>query len=90
MKKRIANTAGTAAKRIMPQFSLSRVKAYAGAKCHSENVCIFSRNRSARHAVTASCVQNAAFHTLKHGQPQYKRPPFATAKAVFKGNEDGL
>ena len=53
MKKRIANTAETAAKRIMPQFSLSRVKAYAGAKCHSENVCIFSRNRSARHAVTA-------------------------------------
>ena len=53
MKKRIANAAGTAAKRIMPQFSLSRVEADAGAKCHSENVCIFSRNRSAGHAVTA-------------------------------------
>ena len=53
MKKRIANTAGTAAKRIMPQFTLSRVKALTGAKCHSGNVCIFSRNRSARHAVTA-------------------------------------
>ena len=53
MKKRIANAAGTAAKRIMPQISLSRIKAYAGAKCHSGNVCIFSRNRSAGHAMTA-------------------------------------
>lgn len=67
MKKRIANTAGTAAKRIMPQFSLSRVKAYAGAKCHSENVCIFSRNRSARHAVTA--VLRTKCH-LSHPKPR--------------------
>ena len=62
MKKRIANTAGTAAKRIMPQFSLSRVKADAGAKVSFRKCLHFQPKQVGG--------------TRRDGRLAYKMPPF--------------